>query len=82
MIHVLFFAQLREQLQTDQVQVSIDTPCTVQDIQDWILTQHPEWKDVIEGRPLMAAVNQNMVSSEAIVNDSDEVAFFPPVTGG
>jgi len=82
MIHVLFFAQLREQLKTDQVQVSIDTPCTVQDIQDWILTQHPEWKDVIKGRPLMAAVNQNKVSSDAIVNDSDEVAFFPPVTGG
>jgi molybdopterin synthase sulfur carrier subunit len=33
-------------------------------------------------RPIRAAVNQEMASGETPVADGDEVAFFPPVTGG
>lgn len=82
MVNVLFFAQLREQLKTEQVKLDIATPCTVGDVQNKLLELNPEWQSVMEGRTLLAAVNQDMVSSDAAVNDNDEVAFFPPVTGG
>lgn len=82
MICVLFFAQLREQLKTDKVTLELSTPCTVAEIQQAIVAQHPEWKDFIEGRTLLTAVNQTMVERDHKVNETDEVAFFPPVTGG
>jgi len=44
------------------------------------------WKVVAEGRPLpdniLCAINLEYVNSAALVTDGDEVAFFPPVTGG
>jgi molybdopterin synthase sulfur carrier subunit len=82
MITVLFFAQLREQLQTHKVDLVIETPCSIAAIQANIVASHPNWSDFIEGRTLLAAVNQTMVSNDHMVNTGDEVAFFPPVTGG
>jgi molybdopterin synthase sulfur carrier subunit len=82
MINVVFFAQLREQLKTDQLQLELSTPCTVADVQQALLDNHPQWQDFLANRALMCAVNQDMVQSDALVNDGNEVAFFPPVTGG
>ena len=82
MISVLFFAQLREQLKTDKVDLDINTPCSILDIQKSIISTHPDWSQFIEGRTLLTAVNQTMVDTEHMVKQGDEVAFFPPVTGG
>lgn len=82
MITVLFFAQLREQLKTDRLQVAITTPCSVAMLQAQIIEQNPQWQTFFENRTLMVAVNQTMVDSDEIINSQDEVAFFPPVTGG
>ena len=44
------------------------------------------WKAVSEGKPLpehiLCAVNMDYAAADAAVKDGDEVAFFPPVTGG
>lgn len=82
MINVLFFAQLKEQLKTDQLQVDIKTPCTVADLQNKITSDNPAWQGFLDNRTLLAAVNQDMVQADHNVNEGDEVAFFPPVTGG
>lgn len=82
MINVLFFAQLREQLKTDQLQVEIATPCTVAQLQAKIVEQHPHWLAFFANRTLMVAINQTMVEPDACIASQDEVAFFPPVTGG
>ena len=39
-------------------------------------------KEMAEGRNLRAAVNQHVAMPDTSVKDGDEVAFFPPVTGG
>ncbi len=82
MINVVFFAQLREQLKSDGLSLDIPTPCTVQDVQQSILTSRPEWQDFLSNPALMCAVNQDMVQLTAPVLEGNEVAFFPPVTGG
>lgn len=82
MINVLFFAQLREQLKTDRIQVDMPTPCSVAQLQTQIVQQYPQWQAFFENRTLMVAVNQTMVESDEMINPQDEVAFFPPVTGG
>ncbi|MDD2990999.1 MAG: MoaD/ThiS family protein, partial [Zoogloea sp.] len=40
------------------------------------------WEALGEGRNVRAAINQEMVGPESALADRDEIAFFPPVTGG
>ena len=82
MIVVLFFAQLKEQLQTARISLEIKTPCTVAHVQTALHEQNPAWAQYLKNRTLLSAVNQDMGQSDCIVNETDEVAFFPPVTGG
>lgn len=81
MIKVLFFAALREQLDSEQITVPVAKPATIADVIDALLTLHPQWQSAFT-QSLLCAVNQNMVSRDHPVNAGDEVAFFPPVTGG
>ena len=49
----------------------------------WIQVGIQVWaQELAESRPIRAAVNQDMASSDTPLSDGDEVAFFPPVTGG
>jgi molybdopterin synthase sulfur carrier subunit len=55
--------------------VKLDSACSVADV----------WKQVAVDSPadqVLCAVNQEFSSDEQQVKDGDEVAFFPPVTGG
>jgi len=51
-----------------------------------LLTVNDVWNHANSGKPLpdniLAAVNMEYVEFDNIVKDGDEVAFFPPVTGG
>ena len=40
------------------------------------------WQDVLNRPNMIRAVNQEVVSADVALKDGDEVAFFPPVTGG
>ena len=76
MVTVRFFASLREDLGRPDACVEAETGMTVSDV----------WHRVGAGRPLpanvLAAVNLSYVDRDHPVADGDEVAFFPPVTGG
>ena len=82
MINVLFFAQLKEVLNTSSLQLEHSAPCTVKDLKQRLTTQQPAWQTHLETDNILCAVNQTMVDQQYIIQDGDEVAFFPPVTGG
>ncbi|NVK39090.1 MAG: molybdopterin synthase sulfur carrier subunit [Gammaproteobacteria bacterium] len=82
MIKVLFFAQLKELLQCSQIELSINAPCDVDSLKQQIVNEHPNWQAHLNQNKVLAAVNQTMVDATHLINDGDEVAFFPPVTGG
>lgn len=81
MLTVLFFAQLRERLQCDKLQ--LDTaPGTVAELRAKLSEKSLLWSELITSEKAIAAVNQTISHNETVLQDGDEVAFFPPVTGG
>lgn len=81
MIKVLFFAQVRELVGTDALQLPAAF-ATVDAIRQHLAAREGRWALALEEGKLLAAVNQTLVSFDTPVADGDEVAFFPPVTGG
>ena len=82
-VTVLFFGGLREQIGQSSVTLSLpQPPVTVADLRDLLIAQGGQWQALQNSRNLRAAVNQTMAAFDTVVADDDEVAFFPPVTGG
>ncbi len=81
MIKVLFFAQVRELVDCDQMQLDA-TFGDVEQLRESLAAKSERWALALESGKLLAAVNQTLVSFDHPLNDGDEVAFFPPVTGG
>jgi molybdopterin synthase sulfur carrier subunit len=82
MIKVLFFAQLREQLNSQGLELTLATPCDINAIKHALIEHNSQWHAHLSQDTILCAVNQTMVDNRHLVQDGDEVAFFPPVTGG
>ncbi|HFZ8993625.1 TPA: molybdopterin synthase sulfur carrier subunit [Citrobacter freundii] len=81
MIKVLFFAQVRELVGIEGVDVPADFP-TVETLRQHLAARGERWALALEDGKLLAAVNQTLVAFDHPLVAGDEVAFFPPVTGG
>ncbi|MDF4709157.1 molybdopterin synthase sulfur carrier subunit [Vibrio parahaemolyticus] len=85
MIKVLFFAQTRELVGINSVDLD-DQFDTVEAVRAHLVEAGAEkagkWDLALEPGKLLAAVNQSIVPLDTQVKAGDEVAFFPPVTGG
>lgn len=83
-VKVLYFASLKDYLKRDEQEVVISSEVTnVADLKALLSKDDQAIKTAFETMPrLRVAVNQEMADAETPVKDGDEVAFFPPVTGG
>ncbi len=81
---VLYFAWLRQRIGTGEERV--DPPAevaTAGQLIDWLKTRGPGYETAFkDANAVKIAVNQTFGSRETPVAANDEVAFFPPVTGG
>ncbi|REL25799.1 molybdopterin converting factor subunit 1 [Thalassotalea euphylliae] len=82
MLTVLFFARLREQLGQSQVTLPLTQATSVRQVVEQLIAEHPQWQKPLAAANILAAVNQQVVTQDTLVNNGDELAFFPPVTGG
>lgn len=85
MITVLYFARFREKLGCDRETLAIadNQPVTVQEVLDQLVARGDIWQELLDcDRGVLVAVNQEMASRETPVGSGDELAVFPPVTGG
>lgn len=84
MISLLYFARLREALGMSSEQA--DLPAEVSDVDgltNWLRNRGGAWEtELAPGRAFRVAVNQDMADGATALRDGDEVAIFPPVTGG
>ena len=83
-VKLLFFASLREQLGTSGEEVDLPSEvATVAALRAHLVQRGGAYGKAFGGKALVrAAVNQDMVQPSARIKAGDEVAFFPPVTGG
>ena len=84
MVKVLFFARLREEL--DCAGVDVPWSQRIEDLdslREVLCEQGGErWRSILGQRNVIRAVNHTVAEGNCALHDGDEVAFFPPVTGG
>ena len=83
-VRVLFFASLREQIGSGGEELELPAEVTtVGGLRAYLMARGGAWGSALgDERRLRAALNQDMVKPGAVLRAGDEVAFFPPVTGG
>lgn len=81
MVKVLFFASLRAQLGTTEYRLE-NFSGSVAELRTRLGELFPDWQAPLQSADVQAAVNREMAAFSTPVGDGDEVAFFPPVTGG
>ncbi len=75
-IKVRYFASLKESVGRSEDELAFVEAISVADV--WMQAN----KGAVMPENILAAVNMEYVNFDSLVNDADEVAFFPPVTGG
>ena len=81
MVNVLYFAAIRETLGLGQSSHALAESCTVDQFVETLRAQGEQWEKALGGQ-LLCSINQEMVSADTQLSDGDELALFPPVTGG
>lgn len=84
MVTVIYFARLREALGRGSEQIAL--PADVRDLEalrQVLRSRGGAWaEELANNKPVRAAVNQDVAQGDTRIADGDEIAFFPPVTGG
>ena len=81
---MLYFARLKESLNYSSEEMELPEGIkTVAQLKTHLAKRGEAWVNLFNGKQTMrAAINHALVDNDAAVKDGDEVAFFPPVTGG
>ena len=81
---VLYFAWLRQKIGVGEEQLDLpDAVGTAGELVDWLVTRGQGYAEAFKDMSaIKVAVNQEFADLETAVKAGDEVAFFPPVTGG
>jgi len=80
LVTVKFFASYREMLGEDQLLMEVEEGITVGDVLDVLKARFPVLRS--QGYMPLTACNLKHVSKRHALADGDEVAIFPPVSGG
>lgn len=78
-MNILYFASLRESLKTNSDNITIKENISIAEIKKILMRKYGKDKF---SKNIICAVNHKIAKDETIVYEKDEVAFFPPVTGG
>lgn len=84
MLRILFFGRLREELDCNQLDIPVaDGGPDLDALQAHLCgIRGGKWRETLGAPNIIRALNQQMVQGNARIEDGDEIAFFPPVTGG
>lgn len=77
---IYLFATLRDRARTRAIEVTLDKPTTVAELRKIIAAQHATLAELLP--QALVAVNQEFAFDDDAVSPENEVALFPPVSGG
>ncbi|CAG7912887.1 Molybdopterin synthase sulfur carrier subunit [Mammaliicoccus sciuri] len=75
---VLYFAHLKEIININEEQITLNQDYSVLNFKLYLVEKHPELKD----ETFQVAVNEEFVQDSSVITDQDVVALIPPVSGG
>ncbi len=78
-MNILYFASLKENLKIANEDVELANGSTVKQLRELLSDKHG---DHYFPENILCAVNQEMANDSVVIKESDEIAFYPPVTGG
>jgi molybdopterin synthase sulfur carrier subunit len=83
-IKVLYFARIKEAVNYSTEEINLpDDVLTITGLKNYLSLRGDTWADLFNGKQTVrAAINHELVDNLAAIKAGDEVAFFPPVTGG
>jgi len=83
-VKLFYFARVREAIGVDREELDLASDIkTVSDLIEVLKSRGSHWQDMFSmSTTFRMAVNQVMVEATHKINANDEVAFFPPITGG
>jgi len=82
-VTVRYFALLRERIGRESEELDWDdAEPTVGRLRGYLADRAPALGAVLRGGTLLVAVNREYAAADTVLRDGDEVALFPPVTGG
>lgn len=84
MIEILYFARIKEMLGvgSEQIELTEDIDDIASLIDYLCDARDARWRSALQQENLLVAVNQTMVKADHGLREGDEIAFFPPVSGG
>jgi len=83
MIRILYFARLKEDVgSSGETFLLPDTIKTTGELRDYLSLRGDHWHQALHMDGLFVAVDQEIVNWKSAIKGHEEVAFFPPVTGG
>ena len=84
MIDILYFARIKEMLGVGREQIKLTKEIgDIASLIDYLChARDARWTSALQQENLLMAVNQTLVKADHRLREGDEVAFFPPVSGG
>tara|TARA_Y100001970_G_scaffold294331_1_gene450763 strand:- start:65221 stop:65472 length:252 start_codon:yes stop_codon:yes gene_type:complete len=81
---ILYFAWIREKVGCESEEISLSEEIeTVNDLIEWISSREPKYANAFSDlRAVRVAVNMEFAQFDKRIKNNDEIAFFPPITGG
>ncbi len=77
---IFLFATLKDLVGGDTASLNLDFPTTIEQIRAELAINYPKLADALPSA--IASVNHEFAQDDMVVQASDEIAFFPPVSGG
>ncbi|MCO6524233.1 MAG: molybdopterin synthase sulfur carrier subunit [Candidatus Schmidhempelia sp.] len=81
MIIIRFFAQIRELVGTSELTLEYGES-TIEQLLCQLAERGDKWTMALKERTVLCAANKQLVDYQYVIKKGDEIAFFPPVTGG